>query len=462
MAAEPSIFRAGFERINESRIAAKYLWRGFRNIIDVWAPELFEEEFVRTRTFFRDVFVVSAPADVEYVMVTNVENFPKSDVSQQMLRPLIGDSMFITHGEHWKRQRRLATPAFHRRHIRDFTVTMVERTQAMVNAWDRIEDGGQVEVSREMTRLTAEIITGTLFSDDIGGRADQVYDAFGRYQHSLGRLAVAELMGVSRVLPRWGAREGKKAAEELDAIVFEIIERRQKSGENKGDLLSLLLEARDPDTGGRLSDRLVRDELLFLFLAGHETTASATIWTWYLLSQHPEVESRVHKEIDEVLSGRTPGFDDIANLKYIRAVLFESMRLYPPVHVYARQNIEDDVIRGQRIPAGSLIVIAPWIIHRHKKLWEQPEAFRPDRFLGEKGRPRPRYDYLPFSAGPRTCLGLSFAMTEMAVVVAMLAQRYRLRLVPGHPVEPLGYLTLRPRFGLPMSIERRGPSNMSG
>ena len=455
MVVVPSFFRNSVERINESRVAAKYLWRGFWNIIDAWSPELFEKDLVRTRTFFRDVFVVSAPADVEYVMVTNVDNFPKSDVSQQMLKPLIGDSMFITHGEHWKRQRRLATPAFHKRHIREFAVTMVGRTQTMVDQWSSIEDGGQVEVSREMTRLTAEVITGTLFSDDITGKTDQVYDAFARYQQSLGRLAVAELMGVSRVLPRWGERKGKKAAAELDAIVFEIIERRRKSGENKGDLLSLLLEARDPDTGGRLSDRLIRDELLFLFLAGHETTASATIWTWYLLSQHPDVEARIHEEIDEVLSGRTPTYEDIANLNYVRAVLFESMRLYPPVHVYARQNVTDDIIQGQQVPAGSLIVIAPWIIHRHKKLWDEPEAFRPDRFLGEKGRPRPRYDYLPFSAGPRTCLGMSFAMTEMAIVVAMVAQRFRLALLPGHRVEPLGYLTLRPKFGLPMIIERR-------
>lgn len=455
MPAELSVLRRSLDRINESRIAAKYLWRGIWNILDAWAPELFEADFVHTRTFFRHVFVVSSPPDVEYVMVTNVENFPKSDVSQQMLKPLIGDSMFITHGAHWKRQRRLATPAFHTRHIREFTSVMVERTRAMVDAWEGVEEGGRIEIDREMTRLTAEIITGSLFSDDISGKTDQVYDAFARYQNSLGRLAVAELMGISRMLPRWGARKGRKAAEELDAIVWEIIERRQKSGENKGDLLSLLLESRDPDTGGRLSERLIRDELLFFFLAGHETTASATIWTWYLLSQHPEIEARVHEEIDKVLSGRTPTYDDVANLKYIRAVLFESMRLYPPVHVYSRQNIRDDVIHGEHVPAGSLIVIAPWVIQRHKKLWDEPEAFRPDRFLGEKGRPRPRYDYLPFSAGPRTCLGMSFAMTEMVIVVAMVAQRFRLCLEPGHPVEPLGYLTLRPRFGLPMRITRR-------
>jgi len=219
MPAEQSILRRSLDRINESRIAAKYLWRGIWNILDAWAPELFEADFVHTRTFFRHVFVVSAPSDVEYVMVTNVENFPKSDVSQQMLKPLIGDSMFITHGAHWKRQRRLATPAFHTRNIREFTSVMVERTRAMVDAWEQLDEGERIEIDREMTRLTAEIITGSLFSDDISGKTDQVYDAFARYQNSLGRLAVAELMGISRLLPRWGARKGKKAAEELDAIV---------------------------------------------------------------------------------------------------------------------------------------------------------------------------------------------------------------------------------------------------
>ena len=444
-----------FSRLNELRATLKYLWRGIWNIVEIWSEETFEVEIVHTRMFFRDVFVLSSPPDIEYVMVTNVENFPKGDVSQQMLKPLIGDSMFITHGEHWKRQRRLATPAFHTRHVREFAAVMVEKTNSMLRDWESVGDGGELEISREMTRLTAEIICGTLFSDDIGGKTDQVYEAFARYQRSLGRVSVAELVGVSRILPRWGTRAGRRAAEELDSIVLDIIERRRESGRHKEDLLSLLLDSRDPQTGAQLSERLVRDELLFLFLAGHETTASTMIWTWYLLSRHSEAEARVHEEVDRVLAGRTPTYDDVGRLDYVRAVLLESMRLFPPVHVFARQNIRDDEIQGRRIPAGSLIVIAPYVIHRHRKLWDRPDEFLPERFLGERGRPRARYDYLPFSAGPRTCLGMSFAMTEMAIAASMIAQRFRLRLKAGHRVQPLGFLTLRPKHGLPMNVYRR-------
>lgn len=442
-------------RVNHARLKIKHLWRGLWNIVDAWPPELFEHEFVHQRILFRDVFFVSAPDDVEYVMVTRVENFPKSDVTQQMLKPLIGDSMFITHGEHWKRQRRIATPAFHSRHIREFTSVMVAQTRNLLDRWREVENGGQLDITREMTRLTAEIICSTLFSDDISRKTDQVYDAFARYQKSLGRLALAECIGFSRILPRLGTRAGLKAASELDSIVYEIIERRRKSGDTKHDLLSILLDAEDPETGAKLSERLVRDELLFLFLAGHETTASATIWTWYLLSQHPEAEARLHEEVDEVLGDRDPTYDDISRMEYVRAVLLEAMRLYPPVHTYSRQCVSDDVIRGERVPTGALVVISPWIIQRHKKIWENPDKFQPERFLGEHGRPYRRFDYIPFSAGPRTCLGLNFAMTEMGVAVSMISQRYRLRLKTGHPVSPMGFLTLRPKHGLPMTIHAR-------
>ena len=436
---------------------ARMLVRGSQNILNVWPDEVFEKPLCVYSVFRRRVFVVSDPALIEYVMVTKVENFRKSDASRRMLEPLIGKSMFITHGEHWRRQRRIATPAFHSRHIRAFSSMMVEETQDLLARWEKLGADAEVDVSREMTRLTAEIICRTLFSYDIDDSVERVYDAFARYQDSLGRLAISELAGLPAWLPRPSAWRGRRAAAELDRIVGEIVAQRQRTGEQRSDLLGLLLDAVDPVTGTSLSARLVRDELLMLFLAGHETTANAMVWTWYLLSQSPEAERRLHEELDSVLADRVPRYEDLQQLPWLRAVLQESMRLYPPLHVYSREAVKSDRLGGKPCPAGSMVVIAPWVVQRHRLLWQEPAAFRPERFLPENSVERPRYAWLPFSAGPRTCLGTGFAMTEMMLAAALIAQRYRLRLRPGHPVEPLGRLTLRPTHGLPMRLVPRSP-----
>lgn len=431
------------------------LSRGFHNILDLWPSEVFERGLCVYKVIRRQVFVVSDPALIEYVMLTNVENFRKSDASRQMLEPLIGQSMFITHGDHWRRQRRIATPAFHTRHIRRFVDTMVAQTLAMLERWEEGDPRAEVELGREMTQLTAEIICHTLFGHDIGGSVDQVYDAFSRYQDSLGRLALAELTGLPSWLPRLRSRRGSKAVSELDAIVTNIIDSRRASHSERRDLLGLLLSAVDPETGAHLSDRLIRDELLFLFLAGHETTANALIWSWYLLSQSQEAEQRLHAEIDSVLGARVPCYEDLENLPWLRAVLQESMRLYPPVHVYSREAVNDDWLGDQRCPAGAMVVVSPWVVHRHRALWDEPDAFRPERFLPENARGRSRYSWIPFGAGPRICLGMGFAMTEMMIAMALVAQRYRLCLAPGQSVEPLGRLTLRPSQEIRMVLGRR-------
>jgi cytochrome P450 len=220
-------------------------------------------------------------------------------------------------------------------------------------------------------------------------------------------------------------------------------------------LLARLLSARDAETGLGMSAKEVRDQVVTIFMAGHETTAVALTWTWYLLSQHPAEEALFHAELDRVLNGQPPRFEDLARLRYTRMVLEESMRLYPPAHTISRQALEADVVEGRAVRKGSMITIVPWVLHRHRGLWDRSDVFDPERFAPERASARPRFAYIPFGGGPRICIGASFAMTEALIILAMLGQRYRLRLVPGHPVEPIGLITLRPRDGLRMILERR-------
>jgi cytochrome P450 len=241
----------------------------------------------------------------------------------------------------------------------------------------------------------------------------------------------------------------------LDEIVERLIERGTTGGLAHEDLLARLLAARDAETGLGMTHREVRDQVATIFMAGHETTALALTWTWYLLALHPAVEAKFHDEIDRVLAGRAPRFEDLALLPYTRMVLEESMRLYPPAHTITRRALADDEIGGRKIPRGTTVFIVPWVIHRHHALWDRPEIFDPERFTPEKAAARPRFAYLPFGGGPRICIGATFAMTEAIIILAMLGQRYRLRLAPGEPVEPVGLITLRPRHGLRMTIEPR-------
>jgi len=242
------------------------------------------------------------------------------------------------------------------------------------------------------------------------------------------------------------------AFDEFDRTVDQLINNRAREpNNNQEDLLARLVAARDAQTGGAITAKEVRDEVVTIFMAGHETTAQALTWTWYLLSLHPSIEAKLHEELTTVLSGRTPQYEDIANLRYTRMVIEESMRLYPPAHTMAREPIAPDYILGHRIPAGAVVLIAPWLIHRRASLWEHPHRFNPERFTAEP----PRFTYIPFGAGQRICIGAAFAMTEAILILAMVAQRYRLRLKAGHPIEPQGLITLRPRYGMPMTIELR-------
>ena len=445
------------ERRGELAETARLLWAGRSNLLSIWPELAFDTLVFGHRFLYRSVVVVSDPAGIQHVLATNAANYRKSVYTERVLKPLIGNGLFISHGELWQRQRRIAGPAFHRARVREFCRDMVHTGQEMVERWSS-DPTAEIEVSAEMARVTAEVVTRAMFSDDLGAdRARTVFEAFSQYQEGLGKLDLVELTGLPRWLPRLGAGKARKAVEKLDTVMESIISARQQgtSAARREDLLQLLMDSRDPETGQGMSRDLLRDEVAVIILAGHETTANTLAWAFYLLSCHPQVERRLHDELDTVLGGRTPEFDDIAQLQYTRALVDEVLRLYPPVHVMSREAIGDDHFCRRRITAGTMVVIAPWLLHRHRQLWDEPERFMPERFLPQSAGRRPKYTYLPFGAGPRVCLGSGFGLTESVIILAMAAQKFRLELLPGHPVAPLGRLTIRPSHGLPMRLHPR-------
>jgi cytochrome P450 len=269
------------------------------------------------------------------------------------------------------------------------------------------------------------------------------------------RPGVLDLLGFPEWLPRRQPAAYRRAIAEFEALVSRIVSERRADGIDRGDLLSLLLAARDPETGMGMSDQQLRDEILTIFAAGHETTATALSWIWYLLAQHPEAEARLHEELDSVLGGRPPSFADLARLTWTRMIIEEAMRLYPPVHTIARTALGEDRIGGVRVPAGAIMSINIYVTHRNPKLWPQPERFDPTRFAPAEVAQRHRFAYLPFGGGPRICIGNGFAIAEAQVIIATIAQRYRVRLAPGHIVQPVGLVTLRAKSGIWVTLEPR-------
>lgn len=302
-----------------------------------------------------------------------------------------------------------------------------------------------------MMRLTLTIVCLTLFTSDISDEASDVGQALTVVlRHANNRIS--SLFPLPENFPTEENYRFQQALKTLDRVVYNLINERRQSGEDTGDLLSMLVFARDEETGESMSEKQLRDEVMTIFLAGHETTANALSWTWYLLSKHPDVERRLDAELKEVLGGRVPTLFDLKNLKYTLQVLNETMRLYPPVWEIGRENIGTDQLGGYDIPSNSTIILSAYVTHRHPDFWENPEGFDPERFSPEHSGNRPQYAYFPFGGGPRTCIGNNFALMEAQLVIADIAQKYRLELVPGHVVEPEPMITLRPRNGILMTL----------
>jgi cytochrome P450 len=396
-------------------------------------------------------FVVSHPDWIRDILVTHQSNFTKSRMLERA-KVLLGDGLLTSEGEFHTSQRRLVQPAFHRDRLMRYADDMVASAERVGETWS---SGAQMDMHREMTRLTLAIVGRTLFSADVSSKADEI----GRAMTQIFELFDTLLLPFSdwiQKLPIPPVLRFEKARDKLDRIIYGLIAERRASGQDTGDLLSMLLLAQDDESNARrMTDKQVRDEALTLLIAGHETTANALTWTWYLLSQNPEAEARMHQELAGVLAGRRPTFDDVTALPYTTGVFAEALRLYPPAWAIGRRAREDYSIGEYTIPAKSILLMSPWVVHRDPRWWPEPERFQPERWIAEAAEKRPKFAYFPFGGGARVCIGERFAWAEGVLVLATLAQRWKMRLVPGHPVATQAVITLRPRHGMKMTLESR-------
>jgi cytochrome P450 len=403
------------------------------------------------------VFFVNTPQYVRDVLVTNNRNFIKGRGLQRTKR-LLGEGLLTSEDPIHLRQRRLMQPAFHRERIAAYGDTMVAYAGRMRQEW---RDGAVLDIAQEMMRLTLSIAGKTLLDVDVEQQAADVGTALTAVMESFWTtlLPFADLL---EYLPVPQLRRAKAARAKLDAIIYGMIAERRAAARDgstrRGDLLSMLLNARDeedPSAGGGMTDQQVRDEAMTIFLAGHETTANALTWTWYLLSETPAVEARLLDEVDRVLAGRLPAVPDIPSLPYVEKVVTESMRLYPPAWIIGRRALHDYRIGEWVAPARSIFVMSPYVLQRDARYFPEPERFNPDRWTADFRAALPPFAYFPFGGGPRRCIGESFAWMELVLVVATIAQQWHLRLVPGHPVEPQPLVTLRTKHGMRMTTTRR-------
>lgn len=430
---------------------AARLLRGIQdNPIRLYATPVFARDVSVVRVLHRRMILAIKPEFVERILLTEVDNYPKSDLSTNLLKPAIGEGLLLSKGEKWRRQRRIVAPAFAHKRVAGMTPAMARAAGDMLDGWARLVQ--PFDLAHELSAFAMRVIALTMFGQDLKGEVGQLAHAITELLEKA-RPSVLDMLGAPRWIPRLQPRFGA-AGEELERAVVGMIAARRAEPGDRGDLLSMLMAARDEATGEGMDDRQLRDEVMTIFLAGHETTANALTWTFHLLAQNPEAEAKLHEEVDRALGGRTPDFADLSELKTVRRTLEEGMRLYPPAHSLSRTALKPDSLGGVPVPAGALITVSPYVTQRSPKLWEEPTRFDPDRFLPERAAGRHRFAYFPFGGGPRICVGQGFAMAEAMIALAMVAQRFRVR-VESPKVEPFGRVTLRPKGGLWVSLERR-------
>jgi len=413
-----------------------------------WAREY--GDVVSARFGPRHVVFVNHPDLVEEVLVNQNRKFIKHYRLRQTRRTL-GHGLLTSEGEFWRSQRKLAQPAFHRERIAAYARLMVDYTERMLESW---ADGQFRDAQVDMMRLTLEIVAKTLFDAEIGGDTAVASLAMETLMHSF-IARTGSLLSPPHWVPTPLNLRVERAIRRLERILERVIAERRASGEDRGDLLSMLLHAQDEESGRQMSDKQLRDEVMTLFMAGHETTANTLAWAWVLLSGHPDAEARLHAEIDQVLGDRVPSVADLPRLKYAEGVVNETLRVYPTVWVIGREAIEPVELGGYSIPAGTTVFMPQWVIHRDARWFDDPKAFRPERWEGGLLQRIHRYAYFPFGGGPRICIGNNFALMEATLILATIARKYRLRLTPDAAVTPLPTITLRPAHGVKVVLTAR-------
>ncbi len=428
-----------------------------RNFLSIWGVDDFQSRLRSKKIFTRELVICNRPDVVREAFQTNHDVLQrKSPQMRHALQPLLGDGLFISDTETWAKRRKVVAPIIHGSRVKGFAPIMIETIEEQRADWASQGEGAEVDALADMAHLTAEIICRTIFGRQLGkDHAAEVVQGFSDYQRHIDQVDILSLFGLPEWLPRFRGRAIKKPVERIMTVLDKIIanyEAQKEKGE--ASVIGGLLEARD-ENGDPLSREAIISEAAVIFMAGHETTANTLAWAWFLLSQCDKSRAKLQAELDTVLVGRSPTFQDVPNLPYTKAVIEETLRLYPPVPILAREAMADTSIGGKSVPKGSLVMVVPWLMHRNPVLWSKPDVFDPGRFLNPKSKKPNKYGYVPFSIGPRICAGLQFGMTEAILSLAILAQDFELKLKDGTDVQPVARLTLRPGENLPMTLHPR-------
>jgi cytochrome P450 len=415
--------------------------------LDLWHRH---GNYIRKKMGPLQSYMITHPEHVRHVLVKNVENYTKG-VTMAKLKAIMGNGLFVSEGDLWLRQRRLMQPLFTPRGVTRYTDLMVNVAQEMVERWS---PENPVPVNAEMMRLAMSVIGRAMFGVDAGENQAEIGQAFSDVLEFASQRTIT-LIDPPLFIPTPTNQRFKRSLALIDQFLYGIIRKRRQSVGEEGDLIAQLLKAEDETTGTTITDQQLRDEVVTIFFAGHETTAQTLTWVWYLLATHPDVEARLHEELSQVLGGRQPVLEDLHQLNYARWVVEETMRLYPPVWIMARQAVAADRIGDQTIEPNAMVVVLIYGTHRLPEYWESPEVFKPERFAPEQSEGRPQHAYLPFGAGPRICIGNNFALLEATLALATAAQQVRLRLTSDQPLKAVGMGTLRPAHEIMMRVERR-------
>lgn len=440
-------------------LGSLHLLRALRNNpLETWTKAHFEKPIVKDRVAVGRVAVVSEPTAIRHVLLENAGNYRKDSLQQRILSAGLRNGLLTAEAEQWRIQRRMLAPMFSRKTVISFAPAMAAAAETLVERWKK-RPGGQVfDVAADMTRVTLDVLERTIFSDGFGRDTEEVRAAMTSYFSTIGQIDPFDVLGLPDFIPRITRLKARRTLRFFDDAVDAIIAARRKrlaapSGEAPHDILTLLLAARDPETGEGITEAELRANILTFIAAGHETTANALTWSLFLLSQSEQWRQRLAAEARA--EANAPAEDLADRLVETRAVIEEAIRLYPPIVAISRVALGPDNLAGERIDRGCMVVIAPYVLHRHRLLWERPDHFDPRRFLGTARETIDRYAYLPFGAGPRICIGSAFALQEATLVLAAILKNFDLQLAPGHKVWPLQRVTLRPAQGLPMLITPR-------